>query len=273
MAGSGKKWLLGCGLGCGIPLLLIIVLSIGGSVVMMKPFNRAVDTQKELTAAFGERADFVPPVDSLAPDRLASFIGVRKVLVPLCENFTEIGEKFRRMEELEEGGDEPSKAEVFGALGDVMSAAFGIAGNIGRFTQDRNEALLGEGMGLGEYIWIYTLVYNSWLGYEPNLDFESGKGGRYERSEQEIIRQLMRNHVDALNEAGRDDEAAAWLAELEHLERSEGSGVPWADSEVPVATAAALEPYRAELDALYCGATSAFEFSRIRKHGLSITAN
>ena len=45
MADSGKKWLIGCGVGCGAVILLGILLSVGGSLYLMGPFNKAVDAQ------------------------------------------------------------------------------------------------------------------------------------------------------------------------------------------------------------------------------------
>ena len=41
MAGAGKKWLIGCGAGCGGLILLTIVLSVVGSMWMMRPMNEA----------------------------------------------------------------------------------------------------------------------------------------------------------------------------------------------------------------------------------------
>jgi len=272
MAGPGKKWLLGCGLGCGIPILLSIVLTIGGGIVMMKPFTKAVDSQKALVAAHGEREEFVPAAGGLTAERLEKFMAVRQELVPLCANFTEIGEKFQKLDKLDADGEEPSKGELFSAIGDVMGAAFGIASNIGRFTQARNEALLAQEMALGEYIWIYTLVYNSWLGYEPNTDFESDGNSEFGASDRRIIRRLMRNHAEALVAAGRAAEATQWRAEADHLERADGDGVPWTAHDLPENVAAAFEPHRAALDELFCAATAAFEFSKMKKRGFSITS-
>lgn len=271
MAGSGKKWLLGCGLGCGIPILVSIVLTIGGGIVMMKPFTKAIDSQKELVAAHGQREDFVPAADGLTAERLEKFMAVRRELMPLCASFSEIGEKFHKLDNLDEGDEGPSKGELFSAIGDVMGAAFGIAGNIGRFTQTRNEALLAQDMALGEYIWIYILVYNSWLGYAPNTDFDSEGDSEFGASDRRIIRQLMRNHARALAEAGLAADAAAWGAEADHLERSDGDGVPWKEQELPAKVAAVFEPYRTALDELFCAPTAAFEFSQMKKKGFSIT--
>ncbi len=274
VAGTGKKWLLGCGLGCGIPIILSIVLSVGGSMMMMKPFDRAVDAQKKLEGSYGVREDFVPAATGLTADRVRIFMAVRQSLVPMCEEFEEIGRKFERLDDMDSDGEEPSKGEIFGAVGDMMGAAFGIAGNIGRFTEARNEALLAEGMGLGEYIWIYTLVYNSWLEYPPNTDFsEEDAGGGYGRSDQKLIRKLMRNHAGALAGAGESAAAEAWEAEAGFLERRDGSGVPWVENDLPEGLVAEVEPFRADLEELYCAASSAFEFSRMKKKGLSITSD
>jgi hypothetical protein len=273
VAGPGKKWLLGCGLGCGIPLLVVTVVMIVGGIRMMKPFDAAVATQKELTAAHGPRAEYVPPVDGPTADRLERFLRVRQALAPMCAEFVEIGGKFRRMEELDAGGEEPSKGEIFQAVGGLTSAVFGIASNLGRYTGQRNQALLDAGMGLGEYIWIYTLAYNSYLGYAPNQDFDGSKGSAYSRGEQRIIRDLMANHVEALAAAGRAEEAALWRGELDRLERTEGDGVPFGREQLPPEIAARFAPYRDRLEALYCAETSAFEFGRVRKKGLSISSD
>jgi len=272
VAGPGKKWLIGCGLGCGIPILLLLLVTIGGGIFMMKPFNKAVDTQKELSATYGKRSDYVPAAGGLNPERLEKFMNVRRELVPYCDNFNEISAKFEEMEKLDAGGEEPSKGEVFNAVGNMMSAVMGIAGNIGRFTATRNDALLNQDMGLGEYIWIYTLVYNSWLEHPPNTDFEERKNGEYSAEEKRVIQQLMRSHAQALTEVGRTEEAVAWTAEAGHLERSEGTGVPWVAHQLPEAVSQALEPYRTELAELYCQATSSFEFSQVKKKGLTISS-
>ena len=116
---------------------------------------------------------------------------------------------------------------------------------------------------------IYTLVYNSWLGYPPDQDFDDEQGGAYSANDQAIIRRLMRNHADALAAAGQAEEAEAWRAEADHLERRVGSGVPWVDHEMPVALTSTFELYRTDLVDLYCPATSTLEFGSVRKKGLS----
>ena len=272
MAGSGKKWLVGCGVGCGAALLLGILLSVGGSLYMMQPFNKAVDAQKALEAEFGTREAYIPPAEGITPDRLEAFIAVRRALVPMCEEFRKIGDSFAAMDELDKGGDEPSKGEIFIAIGGLTGNIFGMVGNIGRFTEQRNQALLDGGMSLGEYIWIYVLVYNSWQGQVPNRDFDGDAKGDMSAKEQKVVRTLVRKHAEALASAGMVAEAALWEDEADRMKRSE-TGVPFKDGNLPEGLIRVFQPYSGKLESLYCAATSSFEMNRIKKKGLTISSD
>jgi hypothetical protein len=272
VAGSGKKWLVGCGVGCGAAVLLGILLTVGGSIYMMRPFNKAIDAQKALVAEFGPRDSYIPPPQGITPDRLEKFIAVRRNLVPLCAEFREIGDSFKAMDELDKGGEEPSKGEAFKAVGNVMGNVFGLIGNLGRFTEQRNLALLEQEMSLGEYIWIYVMAYNSWLGQEPNQDFDDNEGSGYSANERKLIRTLMLNHIEALASAGMNDQADTWKNEEGTMARSE-VGVPFNGRDLPAPYVGQFLAYEKELEALYCEATSSFELNRMKKKGLSITSD
>lgn len=272
MSGTGKKWLVGCGVGCGALILLGILLSVGGSLYMMRPFNKAVGAQKALEAEFGDRQAYVPPAEGITPDRLEIFLAVRRELMPLCEEFRKIGESFAAMNELDKGGEEPSAGEALKAAGGLTGSIFGMVGNIGRFTELRNQALLEGGMGLGEYIWIYVLAYNSWLGEVPNRDLEDDAGRGMSAGEQKVVRELVLNHAKALAEAGREAEAALWTEEAGRLKRNE-TGVPFKDGGLPADLLQVFQSYDRELKSLYCEATSSFEMNRISKNGLSIRSD
>lgn len=269
MAGSGKKWLIGCGVGCGAVVLLSILLTVGGSLYMMKPFNRAIDAQKELVEEFGDRDAYIPPPQGLTPDRLEKFIAVRRTLMPICEEFREIGKSFQAMDDLDKGGEDPSKKEALKAVGNVMGDVFGLIGNMGRFTEQRNMALLENRMSLGEYAWIYVLVYNSWLGEEPNQDFEETDGRGYSKGERKLMRTLVENHAEALTSAGMLDQAEIWEQEAGTMARSE-TGIPFRDGRLPESYVRQFLPFENDLIALFCEATSSFELNRMKKKGLSI---
>ncbi len=269
MAGSGKKWLIGCGVGCGAVILLGILLSVGGSLYMMRPFNRAIDVQKELVAEYGKREAYIPGPQGITPARMEAFLDVRRAVLPMCEEFRKIADSFAAMDELDKGGEEPSKGEMFKAVGNLTGDIFGMVGNMGRFTQLRNQALLDQGMGLGEYIWIYVLVYNSWKGHLPNQDIDGQSDRGFSGSERKIMLRLVRNHAEALAEAGLTEKALLWEREGGLMERTE-TGIPFKDDGLPEDMIRVFLPFEQELDSLYCEATSSFELNRIKKKGLSI---
>jgi hypothetical protein len=272
VADNGKKWLIGCGVGCGAAILLGILLSVGGSLYLMRPFNRAIDAQKELVAEFGERTAYIPPPQGITPDRLEIFMNVRRTVMPMCAEFQKIGDSFAAMEELDKNGEEPSKKEVFQAVGNLTGGIFGMVGDMGRFIELRNQALLESGMGLGEYVWIYVLVYNSWLGNAPNVDIDGDSKGGMSGGERRVMRALVTNYAEALADAGMAEKAALWEQEAGRMKRSE-TGVPFEDRDLPADVVRAFLPFEGELADLYCEAMSSFEMNRVRKKGLSIRSD
>ncbi len=269
LAGNGKKWLIGCGVGCGALTVLMILLAVGGGFLMMRPYNEAVEHQKELQVRFGVREDYVPPPDGITPDRIKAFLTVRAEMMHHCRQFEEITDSFRQMDELDRGEGDPPVGEVLKGVGNVMGSAFSIAGEIGALQNSRNNELLKNGMGLGEFTWIHVLAYHSWLGHPPNTGIDSPSGEGFSGREQAVIRQLMQNHARALEEVGRHQEASLWRDESERLYRSEG-GAPFAAGDLPAEITAQLIPYRAKFEATYCPAMAGFELGRIQKKGLSI---
>lgn len=269
MAGTGKKWLIGCGVGCAAFMLIGIVLTVGGGFLMMRPFNQAVDQQAELIEIYGHRQDYVPSPDGITRDRLKSFLAVRASLEDYCDRFDEIAQSFREMEKLDTADEEPPMGDILKGVGNVMGSAFSMAGEIGNFTAQRNTALLAHEMGMGEYTWIYVLTYNSWLGYEPNTGFEGDQSEGFSDRESRVIKQLMLNHAEALEKVGRQEEAKIWRDEAGRLSRSEGR-VPFASGNLPSEISSALIPYRTRLEGAYCPAMSQFDLNQVKKRGLSI---
>ncbi|MEN8165809.1 MAG: hypothetical protein ABFS37_16890, partial [Acidobacteriota bacterium] len=221
MAGTGKKWLIGCGVGCGSFVVLMVLISIGGSLFMMRPFDRAVKAQKELTSEFGSRADFVPQPDGITLDRLERFLAVRRAVMASCETFEGVAERFDAMGALENSDEDPALGDVFKGVGGIMGGIFGMVGEIGKVTEVRNAALQENEMGLGEYTWIYMLAYNSWLQKAPNTGLDQTEEGSLSRVDADLIAVLVGNHVGALREAGRVEEADLWQAELDRFDRIE----------------------------------------------------
>lgn len=271
MAGSGRKWLVGCGVGCAVAALLAIVVTVGGGLLMTRPLSRAAATQEELTERYGARDEFQPPLEGLTRLQIKRFIAVRLELQPMCARFEEIGDKFRAMEEMDSGTGDPGTGEVLKAVGGVMGAAMGMAGSLGKFTELRNEALLNQEMNLGEYAWIYVLVYNSWLAHPPNESFEEGETGVYSRPERRVLATMLDQHADDLAETGRLADSRLWRTEAERV-MERGAGAPFSGAHLPLKIRAELEPYREKLEDLYCPDSASFEWSQVKKKGLSFHA-
>jgi hypothetical protein len=67
MASSTRKWLVGCGIGCGGAIVLSIVAPLLFGLVMMRPLNKAIEVQDQLAAEMGARDAFSPPAGVVAP--------------------------------------------------------------------------------------------------------------------------------------------------------------------------------------------------------------
>jgi hypothetical protein len=272
MAGAGRKWLIGCGAGCGGLILLLIVVTVGGGLVMMRPMGPAVDAQRELDERLGRRDDYRPGADVLSADRVERFLAVREAVMPMCADFNAMAEKFKAMDEMAESEKEPSAGQALRAVGGVTGGIFGLVGKLGHFAQRRNEALVAAEMGLGEYAWLYTVIYNSWLKYPTNTSIDDRAGRPLSGAERSRLREVTRLYGAALQAAGRDAEGAAWLAEAARMAEDD-RGVPFADGLLPPEARAVLAPYESRLQALYCAATGDLEMSEIEKKGLSIHAD
>jgi hypothetical protein len=251
--------------------VLAIVVTVGGGLLMTRPLNRAVATQEELTERYGERSDYHPPLAGLTRGQLKRFLVVRRELQPICTRFAEIGDKFRAMEEFDRRDDGPGAGETIKAVGGVMGAAMGMASNLGKFTEMRNRVLLAQEMSLGEYTWIYVLVYNSWLAHPPNESFDEGEAGRYSAGERRVLRTLLERHADDLAEAGRLAESRTWRTEAERV-MEPARGAPFSEDPLPLEIRALLEPFREKIEDVYCPDTASFEWSQVKKKGLSFHA-
>ncbi len=248
-------------------ILLSILVTVGGAFFMIRPLNRAVQAQRELTAQFGVAQAYTPPA-RLDPQRIKVFLAVRKQVMGSCEKFQDITGKFQAMNELDNGGNPPPVGDILKNVKGVMGAAFGMAGSMGEVARIRNTVLQEQGMGLGEYTWIYILAYNSYLGMAPNTGIDGNKGHGYRGHMLDLITSLMENHAGALDEAGSPDSAALWRDEAARLERAT-EGAPFPAGELPDGLSQIFAPFGEQLARNYCPDMAEFDLGRIEKKGLS----
>jgi hypothetical protein len=169
------------------------------------------------------------------------------------------------------GADE--EGDVVGQIQVGLSALGGLVDRLGAYLQARNRALLQEDMGAGEYVYIYTLAYYSWLGHTPGEGPPEG-GDRVQVEDLELfgeraVRRRYRRYVlgmvrgqlaslGAEREAG-DGEAwrTALKAQLRQLELDPGH-ILWEDG-LPAEIEASLRPFRGRLEETYGPGTNRLE--------------
>ncbi len=277
MSSTAQKWLLGCGIGCGVVILLIAMV-IGGGVWFARGlkgrFDTAASQGTELATRFGEPEDWTPPANGAVPAaRIELFLAVRDSLRETHARFVETFDVFRRVSDKQQ----PRR------FGDVLRAARGgmsFAPLLGEFYGRRNSALNSVGMGMGEYAYIYALGYYGSLGKSPDAgpqslhysdrDHDRGRDIR-PRLHRQLLAQL-RNQLCAV-EAAPAAGPAAWrdtlVAEIARLE-DDGRCLPWAAG-LPPAIAAGFAPYRERLEATWSEASNVFELAGTKGEGGSLT--
>lgn len=160
MARMGK-WKTGLTIGCGLALL--IVLGILGAATwysgrINKEYKEVRESEKALLAATEGELGFRPPPGAIpTTERLESFLKVREEMAEWRRIMASASREFAADRQLQQSGGLKDLINLVNTGSDLMPtyAGFWIA---------RNEALLGQGMGPGEYTFIYGLVYHNWLG-------------------------------------------------------------------------------------------------------------
>ena len=264
MSSQTKKWLTGCGIGCGTLILLGILTSVGGSFFLMRPFKDAIATRETLDERHGEQADYTPPPDgAIAADRLEAFLTVRSAIMELCGEFAQSSEQFQRMEEMD---DDTPKSEAFVDIMKLSKEIFGMVPRLGQFFEARNSSLFAVDMGLGEYTYIYVMVYRDRIGPGGVDDSPLFGDHAVNRRIHEALCQMLRNQLAAA--AGGNSSLEAEITLLE----ADAERLPWQDG-LPPALAASIARVRDRLDATFCVETMSLELNKNQQQGLGIQGN
>ena len=276
MASTGKKWAIGCGVGCGLILLVTVLL--GGGLFMavrgvIKEGESIDQSYEALAADYGQAEDFTPTASgAIPPERMEIFLSVREAMGPAAEKLA------RTIYIL----DDDDGVEVKATAIEKIKAGVTMIPSILSYLKSRNEILLERGMGNGEYTYIYSLAYFEYLGKEvadgPNVrltgeekesngisfEMDGGKQSKEER-ELEIRRHLHRLHLAFLNNqievAG---EESALMAEREALVNNPRR-LLWEEG-LPEPVAASIAPFAEELDAGYVPILNLIEVGMVIGH-------
>ena len=285
---SKSKWLVGVGIGCGAIIVIIVLLFIGGYVFvknMTRGFKESESKMNELAVKYGRIEEFCPnPSGAIGPDRLEAFLKAREAVAP---NRQRLETSFEQLTK-----DRRSFAAIRRGLGVIPQVADSL--------RARNQALLDAGMGMGEYYFIYVIVYESYLKKPmddgPGFRFpESGgmrtdwdREGAKEMQKDFALRRIHRAVLPmlkiqlaklatenpapgaAVGTSGRGAEKGApskWqealAAEVKAME-ADPHRLPWQDG-LPEVLESSLKPFRDRLEASYSRMTNIFEISYERK--------
>jgi hypothetical protein len=270
---------MGCGIGCGVLVLLMAILLTGTCFKVREaflPIQEAVESYDALVAAEGDVEEFVPPSDGAIPAaRMEAFLSVRDGM----------GDARRRLDTfLAEfpPADLKDQEGVFNILMQVLSSIDDWLEPMAAYVERRNQLLLESGMGPGEYLYIYGLAYYSWLGNSPEdgpvVAREGGErmfdgdDGTYSREKvrrryRRYFVAFLRNQLDNLPDT--DPAVKPWraelAAELARFESRPGS-TAWQDG-LPPALEASLERYRTRLESSYNPNGNCFEWPLLEGEG------
>lgn len=289
---AGKKILLGCGLGCGGMILLVVLSGVGGAFWVrdsLKGFDQAIDLRNQVEERHGAVETYLPANDgALSAERMTAFLAVRTACSRSRQKIAETFGGFPMSDRAARELEEKPFFEKLRAVFSIGGSALGLAGELGEFFATRNQALLDQNMGLGEYTYIYVLAYNVWLDHSPQdgpgdgrivIDGLNEGDDQDEREDTEkrfdlgldrrIRRNLIRMLHNQLQAVESSEPGSAWslrlAAEIDSLEK-EREALPWG-SGLPAAIAASFEPYREQLDSTYSPITNTFELGRNRRQG------
>ncbi len=283
-----SKWLTGCGIGCG----LLLVLAIGAGLTIFMYTRSAVRELDQISKSvsrvdkeFGRVEDFTPEPDGrIPPDRVEAFLAVRKATVgPRGELARSI-----RTLETEFSGPTAKPGGFWHAIRAVRTGV-GALPQIARFNQARADALIENKMGQGEYSYIYCLAYYSYLKKDPgdgpdkiklsgsnSVSWEGHDGPAQvrEQSRHAVMSYVRRSMTAILQNAVRQAEKGGaaektpWqeTAEKELNElNSQWQRVPWADG-LPQEIEQSFSPFRQDLEQGYDPLLNMLEFIPVGQH-------
>jgi hypothetical protein len=276
-----KKWLVGCGIGCGVIILILIALGISGYLFFKNIADEFKDTEAlmaTLTERYGKITDFCPnPDGTISPDRVETFLAVREAFGPTREKL-EISMKTLQDRIGQSEVEVKKPKNVF----QMIRVGVGLIPQIGEFIKSRNQALLDSGMGMGEYYYIYAVAFYSWLEHLPENgpDFQiigpDDERGSWDQDEvleerrdvslrrlHRMLLPMLQNQLEKLSAADPsgtlDDWRTTLEAEIEAME-ADRLRLPWQDG-LPDVIESSLKSFRYQLERSYNKMTNPLELT------------
>ena len=277
-----RKWLIGCGIGCGAVLIIVVLLVAGGFFFfknLVRNFEESDRIMEQVIIKYGQITDFSPdPEGQIRPARMEAFLAVQDSSAVERDTLEESMEiLFRNAEELEAG--DKSAGKILQTIG----KGFSLIPQMARFFSSRSQALLDSGMGMGEYLFIYSVAYYSWLGKPPGDgpryqimedderivmnwdeaedDYREERDRRTRRQVNKFVLPMLKNQLQRLKSEGASSPSVQWRAVLEEEIKAmedDSSRIPWQDG-IPDVLQKSLNPYKQRLEKNYRVMLNPFE--------------
>jgi len=219
--------------------------------------RQANEIGTRLEARFGSLDTFVPSPDGRIPeDRMRAFLVVRRELTVPCADLREIPDNLAA---IVSRAAEPGRSvsSRFKSASQDFEHAMQLGWYVGVFFKVRDQTLWMRRMGLAEYSYIYVLAYKDQLQTVPARDGRFSGTSIEARPRELLITLMERQHTCAQESAETSDFAAALAEEILTL-RADDTRIPWQDG-CPDPLRESIEPFRNELDAAFCEASTTLE--------------
>ena len=280
---TASKWLIGCGIGCGVVIIILILVGVSGYFFVkniVKGFEETEAIMDTLTERYGRMSDFCPEPDGvIRAGRLEVFLAVRDSTAQARERLERAMRILSDMGGRDQSGEEPSPHALT-----KIKTGIEFVPLMAEFIRIRTQTLLDEGMGMGEYYYLYVIIYYSWLGRspadgppfelmdeddeEPSIVWRNRRRERFEERLDLTLRRLNRqilpmlhNQYEKLTEGGiagaKEEWWTALAAEIEAME-SDSFRLPWQDG-LPEILEASLRYYRVRLEDSYSALVNPIE--------------
>ena len=293
MKKTTRGWLMGCGIGCGALVLIVVGLVVASGFIFrdaIQNFEQADQSMETLAERFGPISEFRPDADgAIRPERIEAFLAARESVAAERQEMDRSLTALSADSETEGGRSGRLPRLPTGVIGKTRAGVW-LMHQLADFLRQRNEALMESEIGLGEYYYIYTLAYYDWLGKSPvdgpSFKLVGERGYVFEEIEnlpESAVREyrtdvtrrnlnrlflpVLRNQLNDLDAAEDPGELEPWRALLEaeilRLE-TDANRIPWEDG-LPDVIAASLEPFRERLERSYGVMCNALEAGVARR--------
>ena len=240
--------------GCLLIILALVFVTASGIYFSTAGIRDAKRLEQTLIDRFDWANNYTPSIDgAIPPQRVEKFIRVRQAVQTRCLDYQAVLSSIASLDNIE-SNQETTAREAASTGMEGFKSAFSAGPKMVEFSNTRNQALLDEEMGIGEYIYIYLTAYGQQLASESASPY-SGMEEAYlsPRARKEYI-QILNNQLAAIEASGEQtsnaDLSEHLRQEIEALET--GSRLsPWPNGPVGAARES-LHPYQQQLAELYC---------------------